>query len=121
MAEHLQSMYRNLESRVQEKTAELQEKRERLQALYDVTTLVARATTLDELAQEYSQRVMRIARADGVALRWSDKANRRFLMLATSGLPASMVTQEQCLYAGDLVLRHTVGQRKIESHTDQCV
>jgi len=101
MAEHLQSMYRNLESRVQEKTAELQEKRERLQALYDVTTLVARATTLDELAQEYSQRVMRIARADGVALRWSDEANRRFLMLATSGLPANMVTEEQCLYAGD--------------------
>ena len=47
MAEHLQSMYRNLEARVAEKTSELQEKRERLEALYDVTTLAAKATTLD--------------------------------------------------------------------------
>ncbi|MFI4939610.1 MAG: type IV pili methyl-accepting chemotaxis transducer N-terminal domain-containing protein [Burkholderiales bacterium] len=101
MAEHLQSMYRNLESKVQEKTAELQEKRERLESLYDVTTLVARATSLDVLAQEFSQRVMRIAHADGVALRWSDEANSRFLMLAASGLPTAMVAEEHCLYAGD--------------------
>jgi two-component system nitrate/nitrite sensor histidine kinase NarX len=101
MAEHLQSMYRNLESKVLEKTAELEEKRERLESLYEVTALVARATSLDELAQEFSQRVMRIARADGVALRWSDQSNQRYLMLAASGLPTSMVEEEHCLQAGD--------------------
>jgi two-component system, NarL family, nitrate/nitrite sensor histidine kinase NarX len=101
MAEHMQSMYRNLESKVQEKTAELEEKRERLESLYQVTALVAKATSLDELAQDFSQRVMRIARADGVAIRWSDQSNQRFLMLAASGLPASMVEEEQCLRAGD--------------------
>lgn len=101
MAEHLQSMYRNLESKVLEKTAELEEKRERLEALYEVTALVARATSLENLAQDFSQRVMRIAHADGVALRWSDQANQRYLMLAASGLPASMVEDEQCLHAGD--------------------
>jgi len=101
MAEHLQSMYRNLESKVLEKTAELEEKRERLESLYEVTALVARATSLDELAQDFSQRVMRIARADGVALRWSDQSNQRYLMLAASGLPTSMVEEEHCLRAGD--------------------
>ncbi len=101
MAEHMQSMYRNLESKVQEKTTELEEKRERLESLYEVTALVARATSLDELAQDFSQRVMRIARADGVALRWSDQANQRYLMLAASGLPTAMVEEEQCLRAGD--------------------
>ncbi len=101
MAEHLQSMYRNLESKVQEKTAELEVKRERLEALYEVTALVARATSLDELAQDFSQRVMHIAHADGVALRWSDQENRRYLMLAASGLPTSMVKEEQCLVAGE--------------------
>jgi two-component system nitrate/nitrite sensor histidine kinase NarX len=101
MAEHLQSMYRNLESKVQEKTAELEEKRERLESLYEVTALVARATSLDELAQDFAQRVMHIAHADGVALRWSDQENRRFLMLAASGLPTSMVKEEQCLITGD--------------------
>ena len=101
MAAHLQSMYKNLESKVQEKTAELKEKSERLESLYEVTALVTQATSLDELAQDFSQRVMHIARADGVAIRWSDQTNQRYLMLAASGLPVSMVENEQCLRAGD--------------------
>ena len=36
MAEHLQSMYRNLESRVAAKTAELEDKGERLESLYQL-------------------------------------------------------------------------------------
>ena len=101
MAEHLQSMYRGLEARVAEKTSELEEKRERLQALYDVTTLVAKATTLKGLASGFAQRVGRVARADGVALRWSDESNERFLLLAAEGLPQSMTEGEQCLRAGE--------------------
>jgi len=101
MAEHLQSMYRNLEAKVAEKTSELQEKRERLEALYDVTTLVAKATTLDELAAGFARHVGRVARADGVALRWSDESNQRFLLLASEGLPAAMIDGEQCVKAGD--------------------
>lgn len=101
MAEHLQLMYRNLEAKVKEKTLELEEKRERLESLYEVTSMVAHATSLDALAQDFSQRLMRIARADGVAVRWSDQANQRFVMLASSGLSADMVQDEQCLHAGD--------------------
>ena len=101
MAEHLQSMYRGLEARVAEKTSELEEKRERLEALYDVTALVAKATTLEGLAGGFAQRVGRVARADAVALRWSDEANERFLMLAAEGLPQSMAEGEQCLRAGE--------------------
>ncbi len=97
---HLQSMYRNLEAKVAEKTAELHEKRERLEALYDVTTLMARAGTLEQLAAGFSERVARVVHADGVALRWTDQANRRYLMLASRGLPGSMVEGEQCLDAG---------------------
>ena len=44
--------------------------------------------------------MMRIARADGVALRWSDQSNQRYMMLAASGLPPDMVEEEQCLHAG---------------------
>jgi len=101
MAEHLQSMYRNLEAKVAEKTAELEEKRERLQSLYEITTLVAHATALDDLARGFVRSMTRIAHADGVALRWSDQANRRYLMLAAEGLPSSMVENEQCVFAGD--------------------
>ena len=101
MAEHLQSMYRNLEGKVAEKTAELEEKRERLESLYEVTSLVARTTTLDELAQGFARSIVRIAHADGVALRWSDQTNQRYLMLAASGLPTDMLEAEHCILKGD--------------------
>ena len=100
MAEHLQSMYRNLEAKVVEKTAQLEERRERLEVLYDVTTLAAKATTLKELAGGFAERVGRFAHADGVALRWSDEANQRFLLLASEGLPVAMADEERCLHAG---------------------
>ena len=101
MAEHLQSMYKNLEAKVTEKTVQLQDKSERLESLYEVTALVANATSLDTLAQHFVQSVARISRADGVALRWSNQGNQRHLMLASHGLPKSMVDAEQCIYTGD--------------------
>jgi two-component system nitrate/nitrite sensor histidine kinase NarX len=101
LAEHLQSLYQNLEAKVAEKTSELQDKGRRLQALYDMSTLVEQASTLDELARGFTRHVAQVAQADGVALRWSDERNERYLMLASHGLPASMTEDEQCLKAGD--------------------
>ena len=101
MAENLQQMYRNLEHKVAEKTRELEDKRERLESLYEVTALVANATTLDDLAQGFVKSVARIARADGAAVRWSDQTNQRYLMLAAQGLPSSLVSSEQCIASGD--------------------
>jgi len=101
MAEQLQSMYRSLESRVSEKTAQLEEKHQRLESLYEVTNLVNQATTLDALAAGFTTSVARIAHADGVALRWSDQGNSRYVMLASYGLPQQMLDVEHCLMAGD--------------------
>lgn len=101
LAQHLQQLYRDLERKVQEKTAELQEKHERLEQLYGVTALVGQANNLDDLAAAFTKAVQRIARADGVALRWSDQANQRYLILASSGLPEAMVEAENCLEAGE--------------------
>jgi len=100
MAEHLQSMYKNLESKVAEKTLLLHEKSERLESLYEVTSLVAKATSLDVLAQDFTKSIARISHADGVALRWSSQGGQRHLMLAAHGLPAAMVDAEQCINAG---------------------
>lgn len=101
MAAHVQSMYLTLEARVAEKTAELQEKRERLEALYSVTSLVAKATDLQGLTNGFVQRLRTIAHADAIALRWSDETNARYLMLAHEGLPGSMIEAEHCVHAGD--------------------
>jgi two-component system nitrate/nitrite sensor histidine kinase NarX len=110
MAEHLQSMYKNLEAKVAEKTVQIQDKTERLESLYEVTALVANATSLDKLAQQFTQTVARISRADGVALRWSTQDNQRHLMLAAHGLPVSMVDAEQCIYTGDCHCGTSEGQ-----------
>ena len=101
MAEHVQSMYRHLEARVTEKTAELERKRERLEALYAITALAANALNLRDLTAGFVRHVRPVARADGVALRWSDKSNQRYLMLASEGLPDRMVEAEHCVRAGD--------------------
>jgi two-component system nitrate/nitrite sensor histidine kinase NarX len=100
-AEHLQNLYRDLERKVQEKTSELQDKHERLEQLYGVTALVGQANNLDDLAHAFTRAVQQIAKADGVALRWSDQANERYLILASSGLPQAMVEAENCLDAGE--------------------
>lgn len=101
MAEHLQSMYKNLEAKVAEKTVLLKEKSDRLESLYEVTALVAKATSLDALAQDFTKCVARISHADGVALRWSNQGGQRHLMLAAHGLPAGMIDEEQCIQTGD--------------------
>ena len=100
MATRLQSLYGDLEAKVQEKTARLEVKRERLAALYEVSAFVAQAETLDELGRGFVTKVRRIAEADAVAVRWSDDANRHYLMLAQEGLPPSMGRDEQCLPSG---------------------
>ncbi|MCC7040313.1 MAG: type IV pili methyl-accepting chemotaxis transducer N-terminal domain-containing protein [Burkholderiales bacterium] len=100
MAAHLQSLYRDLEARVADKTSQLEEKHERLEALYAVTALASDATTLTELAHGFAQRVARVARADGVAVRWVDEDSDEYVLLATEGLPQTMAQREQCVHAG---------------------
>ncbi|MFB0935147.1 MAG: type IV pili methyl-accepting chemotaxis transducer N-terminal domain-containing protein, partial [Propionivibrio sp.] len=124
MADNLQFMYRNLEHKVAEKTAELEEKRERLEGLYEVTALVANTTVLDELAQGFAKSVVRIARADGATIRWSDRDNKRYLMLAAQGMPQSLVDAEQCIdkggcYCGNVVANSDLRIIPIRDDSDE--
>jgi two-component system nitrate/nitrite sensor histidine kinase NarX len=86
---------------VDEKTAHLEIERARLAALYDVSAFVAHAAHLDALAQGFVARIRRIARADAVALRWSDDLGQRSLLLAQEGLSPAFASDEQCIARGD--------------------
>ncbi len=101
MAATLQGLYQNLEAKVQEKTLGLEQQNARLAALYEASAFVAHATRLDELAQGFARQVRRVARADASAVRWSDEANQRYLMLASDCLPQALVDEEQCVPTGD--------------------
>jgi two-component system, NarL family, nitrate/nitrite sensor histidine kinase NarX len=100
MAQTLQSLYTDLESRVRDKTARLEVKQRRLTDLYEISRFLAEATNLDEVARGFSRHVRRVAGADAVAVRWSDAANRRYLLLAADNLPVDMTVGEHCLNTG---------------------
>lgn len=97
MAATLQSLYRDLEAKVQEKTQRLEAKRQRLADLYAVSAFVARAPSLEALAQGFAGHVRRIAQADAASVRWCDEGNRRYLLLAQDGLPPDFASGEACL------------------------
>lgn len=106
MAERLQASYAGLEERVRSKTAELEDQRARLQALYDVSVLVAHAGNLTELATGFSRRVREVARADASALRWADVGKAQFVMLAGDRLPIAMAEEEHCIRADECFCGH---------------
>jgi two-component system nitrate/nitrite sensor histidine kinase NarX len=101
MAETLQGLYQNLEAKVREKTERLESQRARLAALYESAAFVARAQTLDVLAQGMARQVRQVARADASAVRWSDESNRKYLLLASDCLPQTVIDEEQCIPTGD--------------------
>ncbi len=101
MAGKLQALYQHLEARVNEKTAELKDKRERLQTLYEVSTLVTHTTVLPELAAGFVARVRHALHADAAALRLADEGSERFVLLAAAGLPEGLADEEHCIRTGD--------------------
>ena len=101
MAGRLEEVYRHLEDKVREKTASLEREQERLACLYDVTSHITDAGTLDELAQGFARRIARVARADASAIRWADPDEQRFVLLASHCLPEAIAQAEQCVRQGD--------------------
>lgn len=100
MAATLQSMYAGLESQVETKTRHIEAQRARLETLYEVSAFMAHAGSIEELSRGFAQRVRAVVKADAVAVRWSDEASQRYLMLASDCFPLDMVEEERSLLAG---------------------
>jgi len=100
MASTLQSLYEGLEAKVVAKTQRIEAQRARLEALYEVSAFLAKASTIEELSKGFSQRVRAVMRAEAVAVRWFDEAHQRYLMLASDCFPHEMEDQERSLLAG---------------------
>ena len=100
MAGTLQTLYQNLETQVEVKTRHIEAQRQRLEALYEVSVFLAQGSSIDELARGFAERVRVLMKADAGAVRWSDDASQRYLMLASSCFPADMLEEERSLLAG---------------------
>jgi two-component system nitrate/nitrite sensor histidine kinase NarX len=101
LGQGLQPHGRDAAGAVPEPGAKVREKTERpgvparaAEALYESAAFVARADTLEALAQGIARQVRQVARADASAVRWSDEANRKYLLLASDCLPQSVIDEE---------------------------
>ena len=97
MAQTLQGLYQNLETKVQEKTRHLDQQHTRLGALYEAAAFATRAGSLQDLALGFARQLRRVAQADASAVRWADESNQRYLMLASDCLAQDIVDEEHCL------------------------
>lgn len=100
MAGTLQSLYADLEAQVQAKTRDIEAQRKRLEALYSVSAFLASANSIEELSKGFAQMVRVHMKADAAAVRWSDEANQRFLMLASDCFPDDLAEAERSLVVG---------------------
>ena len=100
MATELQGLYDGLESQVKVKTQHIEAQRARLESLYEISAFSASAASIEELSRGFAKRVQAVAGADAVAVRWSDEANQRYLMLASDCFPQEMLEAERSLLAG---------------------
>ncbi|MHA7600996.1 type IV pili methyl-accepting chemotaxis transducer N-terminal domain-containing protein [Alicycliphilus sp. T452] len=112
MAHALQASHEGLERKVREKTASIEVHNQRLSALYAVSALAAEASSLEGLAQGFVQQIRSVSGSDAAALRWSDEANQRYVLLAADGLPQSLAEQEHCLNTGAC----ECGQAQAQAH-----
>ncbi|RQO81894.1 type IV pili methyl-accepting chemotaxis transducer N-terminal domain-containing protein [Acidovorax sp. FJL06] len=113
MAHALQTSHDDLEHKVREKTASVAVQNQRLAALYEVSALASTAGSLELLAQGFVQQIRRVAGADAAAVRWSNEANERYVLLAGDGLPRAMSDGEHCLHTGSCLC----GQPQAQART----
>jgi two-component system, NarL family, nitrate/nitrite sensor histidine kinase NarX len=100
MAGTLQSLYGGLEAQVEGKTRHIEAQHSRLAALYEVSAFLTQAATIEEMARGFAQRVRALMKADSATVRWSDEANRRYLMVASDSFPTNLLEAERSLLAG---------------------
>jgi two-component system, NarL family, nitrate/nitrite sensor histidine kinase NarX len=100
MARRLQELYGGLEAQVATKTQRIEAQRARIETLYEVSAFLASADTIESLSKGFAHRVRVVMKADAVAVRWSDEANQRYLMLASDCFPQEMLDEERSLLSG---------------------
>ena len=114
MTENLNDLYESLEAKVREKTIHLQERQERLAALYDLSSFVSSENNLENLAKGFADRVSLISHAAAIAIRWTDEANKRYFLLSGTNLPDSILAGEQCMNAGECHCGNATGIQDIK-------
>ena len=98
MAAELQTLYRDLEGRVEAKTAELAAQNRELTALYEMAAFVNQPNDVDALCRGFLTRLTRQFDADGAAVRLFTE-DGQVRLIGSEGLPDALLQDERCFAA----------------------
>jgi two-component system nitrate/nitrite sensor histidine kinase NarX len=111
MAARLQDLYRNLEAKVAEKTRSLERQNSELSTLYEVSALLNRPGTLEDLCREFLRKLMSTLDADGGAVRLTEDGTGRIHLYVQEQLAPEFARDEACLDMGECLCGEAAQQR----------
>lgn len=97
MADELEGLYRELEERVQSKTAKLAAQNRELGALYDMAAFLNQPNDIDAICRGFLQRVMQQFSADGGSIRVTDPLGDTLHLVVSEGLSEALEESEHCM------------------------
>lgn len=97
MADELQSLYGELETRVQHKTAQLASQNRELSALYDMVAFLNQPGDIEDICRGFLRRVMQQFEAEGGSIRVIDPSGEKLHLLVSEGLSAELEEHEHCM------------------------
>ena len=90
MADRLEDLVENLEAKVKEKTAAVEENNRNLGQLYELTTYFGRQHSVDEACEGFCTRMMSYTKADACSVYIMDKNSTQLELAASAELPREM-------------------------------
>ena len=112
MADHLETVYDNLEDLVVVKTAKLENQNRELAMLYDASAFLQQPLPLEPLCQGLLERICTYFQADGGTVRMLDAKSDNLHLIVHQGMSAALVKREHCIKVGDCLCGDAV-QRKV--------
>jgi two-component system nitrate/nitrite sensor histidine kinase NarX len=101
MAQELQQVYRTLEDRVTEKTRDLEQKNRELGTLYDIATLLNRASPIEHACRHFVKKLQALLGAQAGAVRLIDASSRQIHLYVQEGLAQDFARSERCMSFGE--------------------
>lgn len=96
MAGELQAVYRDLEQRVRDKTAQFAAQNRELSMLYEMAAFLSLPNPVEQQCRGFLQRIMQRFEAEGGSLRVLNPEDQHLHLVFAEGVPQAVLDSEQC-------------------------
>lgn len=93
MADRLDDLYSNLEQKVAEKTAVVEEKNRHLAQLYEISSFFSRQRSLEDMNAGFAERVLRYTEADACTIGLFDSHSGHTSVAYSDGVPVELLQE----------------------------